>query len=843
MTTWNERAGDGLPPGCRVAEARLANGLKAVIVEAPAARQTRLVLGVGAGYLDEPEIHPGLAHLLEHALFLDSTALAGWVGERGGRYNAHTDDEVTDYHLTLPPSATAEGVERLLSLVASPRFQADAIDHEVSVIDAEFQARLADPALHRQAALSRLCLASHPARLCHAGNRATLGDDAALLCQALSDFHGQYYRAGGMALVMLAPLALSEQQALIETAATQLVAGGNSPRRTWRWAGFEAESKAGSEPEPETEPGTKPKPRGIRWVSPTGERTLELLWPVPPQAMPTQQRLLERVATALTNGVLAATLAQNGCWLRDLSATTAADAAGNVLSLTMTLTDSGSVNTATILSTCQAAVLALANQVGSLGLFPSQAVDLDRWSLEQVRKLARERSADVHGESMPNLSDQTMLATWLASQRCRILEAVAALDGESLQAPVTGTRYQLFAASPECVTPLALIQPPMLEPRRLAPLEPQAPLRRLSSDGAPTLWHGGGLTVTEASLCLGWPSDTAIQQGRLQQWRQRSLVVRQTAAGQGVALTLGTDAQGDWLIARGRATLLENVATQAIQCWPRETPRDEPQASGLIAQRLLARLEIPDIGNRSDDRLSPCCWIAGLSSDDAKAMADRLHATLAQRLAGLRSPEFAMRNALATGNVYRLPPQGDDYAVMLQIDARDASASSRLYLQLLMHCHDAAFFRDMRQQRGLGYVAAVRYRQAGNWPRLGYVVQSPHTDVAALQQAIGDFLASQGAALARLDSAAFERQREALRAMVGPPETADEALLKQWQGLRFDASPDAPWQATLDALERIDPQGLIEHAEALVNGELRWRWWAHEPGDDLAGLAYGCVAE
>ncbi|HET8791942.1 MAG TPA: insulinase family protein, partial [Modicisalibacter sp.] len=553
MTTWNERANDGWPPGWRAAEAQLTNGLAAVVVEAPAARQSRLALGVGVGYLDEPAPYPGLAHLLEHALFLgslpgsrsDSASLAGWVGARGGRYNAHTDEEATDYHLTLPPAATAEGLKRLLSLVASPRFQTDVIDHEVSVIDAEFQARLADPALHRQAALSRLCLASHPARFCHAGNRATLGGDAASLCRALSDFHEQHYRAGCMALVMLSPLALSEQQALIETAATPLATGGSPPRRTWCWA----------------DEGNGAQPRGIRWASPTGERTLELLWPVPPHSMPDQQRVLERIVAALMNGELATTLTYRG-WLRDLTATT--DATGSALSLTLTLTAAGCENVATMLATCQAAVHKLANQADSLvDSSLSHTVDLDRWSIEQVRKLARDRSADMHGESMPSLSDQTMLATWLASRRCRVLEAVAAFDSESLQAPVTGTRYQSFAVSPECATPLALIRPPTLEPRRLAPLEPQVPLRRLSSDGAATLWHGGGPTVAEASLCLGWPSDTIEQEARLRQWQRASLVLRQAAASQGVILTLGGDAQGDWLIAQGQAALLESVATQA----------------------------------------------------------------------------------------------------------------------------------------------------------------------------------------------------------------------------------------------------------------------------------------
>src|SRR5690554_6444638 len=109
----------GLPPGSRLHEARLANGLKIAAVQAPDARLQRLVGAVGIGYLDEPDEYRGLAHLLEHALFLGSVnipgagELASWVGERGGRYNARTDEHTTDFHLHLPPEECEEGLIRL----------------------------------------------------------------------------------------------------------------------------------------------------------------------------------------------------------------------------------------------------------------------------------------------------------------------------------------------------------------------------------------------------------------------------------------------------------------------------------------------------------------------------------------------------------------------------------------------------------------------------------------------------------------------------------------------------------------------------------------------------------
>ncbi|EWG99695.1 insulinase family protein [Halomonas sp. BC04] len=212
---------EGLPSGSRLQGMHLTNGLHVLAAEVPDARQLRLVGAVGAGYLDEPMAHRGLAHLLEHALFLGSAGFPGeselsrWIGLLGGRYNACTGESTTDIHLHLPPEATEEGLARLVDLLGRPLLVPERIAHEVGVLDAEYRARLADPALHRLAALGRLYRPGHPGRACHAGNRATLGQDTEGLVGHLEDFHRRHYRPEHMALVMLGPLPLERQLELL----------------------------------------------------------------------------------------------------------------------------------------------------------------------------------------------------------------------------------------------------------------------------------------------------------------------------------------------------------------------------------------------------------------------------------------------------------------------------------------------------------------------------------------------------------------------------------------------------------------------------------------------------
>jgi secreted Zn-dependent insulinase-like peptidase len=184
-----------------------------------------------------------------------------------------------------------------------------------------------------------------------------------------------------------------------------------------------------------------------------------------------------------------------------------------------------------------------------------------------------------------------------------------------------------------------------------------------------------------------------------------------------------------------------------------------------------------------------------------------------------------------------LAPQGDDQALMLEVEGVDDGPRMRWLLQLLAQCHDAAFYREMRQRRGLGYVAAVRYRESSGWPRIGYVVQSPQASVDILRQAILAFLEAEAVRLARLDEPEMERLRRGLLARHGPPETYKEAVERAWQALRqspaYAAVPRpwrlAPWQeerTTLNALTSLDLEAL---ASALASSSLPKRWWAHSP--------------
>ncbi|QTF93644.1 insulinase family protein [Halomonas sp. BM-2019] len=817
----------GLPEGSRLAGSRLANGLRILAAEIPPARELRLVAAIGSGYLDEPTDLPGLAHLLEHALFLGSRHFPGegelsdWVGRRGGRYNARTGETVTDLHLSLPPANADEGLARLVDLLCRPLLRAERIGPEVAVLDAEFRARLADPALHRLAALGQLAPPGHPARLCHAGSRATLGGDPKRLARRLRDFHRHHYGAQRLALVMAGPLPLASQLELLARHGGGLPLSPMTPRsRPWRWG----------------------KPGGLAWGLPpelpdAPDATLELVWPLPASLALAQADELAALAARLVDGGLSATL-QAALPLRDLEARVCPDGIGPALGLRLDLGAEDEPPLGTLIATCQAA-LERAMQASWLPASPpADPLDLDDWPRRQAHRLV---AIAEHVDVSDTAPSRAALTPWLAASQCRWLlrrdRAARQAGWQRLEA--TGTPCRALPLPPPPGQALSVRPAPPIVRRRLRTTS-AALGGHLEPDSHLALWFGRPWWLPPgggASWCLGWPAPPVGRAARLAGWRRHGLVLGQAAAARGLTLITGTDLAGDWLLASGDEERLVSLVSQSLAHWQSASqqadPATLPAPQGLIAQRLLDALESHPLPPAMRPPASGLlCWASGCRDAAAiRRQANRFSALLPTGAPAAPPPPEASDTICLTG-------QGGDQAVMLAITGPDDTPRSRVLLQLLAHCQDAAFQHELRQRRGLGYVAAVRYREAAGWPRLGYVVQSPHASVAALRQAIEAFLSDRARRLARPAPADFLSLRDHLGSRQGRPETPLQATLAAWHALRHRSSGPAPglgafgpapWQAAQEALAAVTPDDLAALADALASGGLARHWWQHAP--------------
>jgi len=121
-----------------------------MIVTDPQVSKAAVGIGVSAGSWDNPTSLPGLAHFLEHLVFLGSERYdfaSNWgefIGKYGGMDNAYTDREKTVYYTELEHDGLFEVIDRMSAAVQRPTLLEDTLK-EVNAVDSEHTKNLQNP--------------------------------------------------------------------------------------------------------------------------------------------------------------------------------------------------------------------------------------------------------------------------------------------------------------------------------------------------------------------------------------------------------------------------------------------------------------------------------------------------------------------------------------------------------------------------------------------------------------------------------------------------------------------------------------------------------------------------
>lgn len=129
---------------------KLPNGLKALLIRkveesSDSEPLAAANLTVGVGSFDEPRSVGGLAHFLEHLLFLGSdkypeeTGYNEFISQNGGNNNAMTENEYTTYFFEVSEKAFREAIDRFAQQFVSPLLLKSMLKREREAVDSEFQ--------------------------------------------------------------------------------------------------------------------------------------------------------------------------------------------------------------------------------------------------------------------------------------------------------------------------------------------------------------------------------------------------------------------------------------------------------------------------------------------------------------------------------------------------------------------------------------------------------------------------------------------------------------------------------------------------------------------------------
>ncbi|BBN83410.1 protease III [Pseudoalteromonas sp. A25] len=194
----------------------LENGIDVILVSDPSVEKSAAALSVGVGLLHDPMTQQGMAHYLEHMLFLgterfpDTNGYSDFMTQNGGAHNAYTWLDITNYMFKVNSNAYDEALDRFSDFFKAPKLYPEYTEKEKNAVNAEWSMRR-ELDFFGQFKLARNLMGEHPANRFLPGNLETLGDkEGSKLHSETVDFYNRYYSANIMKVVMLANEPLPE---------------------------------------------------------------------------------------------------------------------------------------------------------------------------------------------------------------------------------------------------------------------------------------------------------------------------------------------------------------------------------------------------------------------------------------------------------------------------------------------------------------------------------------------------------------------------------------------------------------------------------------------------------
>uniref|UniRef100_A0A7N5ZV32 Nardilysin a (N-arginine dibasic convertase) n=1 Tax=Anabas testudineus TaxID=64144 RepID=A0A7N5ZV32_ANATE len=142
--------------------------------------QSAAALCVGVGSFSDPGDLPGLAHFLEHMVFMGSekypseNGFDAFLKKHGGSDNASTDCERTIFQFDVQRKSFKEALDRWAQFFICPLMIRDAIDREVEAVDSEYQLAKPSDSHRKEMLFGSLAKPGHPMGKFCWGNAQTL---------------------------------------------------------------------------------------------------------------------------------------------------------------------------------------------------------------------------------------------------------------------------------------------------------------------------------------------------------------------------------------------------------------------------------------------------------------------------------------------------------------------------------------------------------------------------------------------------------------------------------------------------------------------------------------------
>ncbi|MCF4995795.1 pyrroloquinoline quinone biosynthesis protein PqqF [Pseudomonas syringae] len=777
----------------------LANGLRVILRHAPNLKRSAAALRVAAGSHDVPLAWPGLAHFLEHLLFLGTErfpatqGLMPYVQSHGGQVNASTRERTTDFFFELPTRAFAGGLERLSDMLAHPRMNLDDQLREREVLQAEFVAWSQDATAQQQMALYDGLSAAHPLRGFHAGNRDSLPVDNPAFQQALKDFHQQFYRTGQMTLSLTGPQSLEALRLLAEQFAAGLPVGDKF-------------SQAATVPLMDGPPKSyqQATERQVNWLfafenlpDSAGDALAFLChWINSPKPGGLHAHLQQ---LNLAEGVIAKPLYRF--------------ARQALLHIQFT----ANAESATVIGE---------QLLDWLGFFAARQ---DWPALREEYATLLQRQQQVSGAlQLARLEDSSLSESAVAALK-QILKEMGAVDNFS-------THWQLPGANPF----LRSTEPPANAGLIRGQTSAHRGLRTFAQDRSRNRREHSAMqfsqvlpdNTSEGAVYVRWVlarAPDADLQYRLEEIiedaRQAGVELSFTCAGNQCVLKL-----------TGLQELMPGVLEHALKILTQpdaDSVKQAPQTLLIPIRQLLQVLPDHCLEPAATVVDTPSLWTTARWDGLALGLSHQTQAAMGLALSRIPGVPDNQLPAPAAISGLRLWDQIDctstEHAILLFCPTASRAIADEAAWRLLAHLIQTPFYQRLRVELQLGYAVFSSLRQIHGQTGILFGVQSPNVAPAALLEHLQQVVDSLPAIIGNLDDSSLSEQRQALADQI------DE------RNLSFKEAAELLWQAKLaghsseylsqlaSALGQLDRAKLLASAQQLIDAAGGWRCLATSP--------------
>ncbi|MBA2778207.1 insulinase family protein [Billgrantia kenyensis] len=877
----------------------LENGLTALLVSDVEADRAAASMNVGVGSAQDPDDLAGLAHFLEHMLFLgtepfpEADAYQGYLRRHGGSHNAFTAPQDTNYFFEIEPTALPGALDRFSQFFLTPLFNPDQLESERNIVHSEYMARIRDDGRRENDVLNQILNPDNPTTGFSVGSRETLADrpeGEPSLRDRVIDFYERYYDANVMHLTLVAPQPLDELEAMVAERFADIADRG-------------LERPVIEEPLIDE----ANLPRHVELQSVRDSRHVRFMFPVPDSLQYYRHKPADYLAHLLGHegdGSLLAVLREAG--LADgLSAGVGrGDERHALFTVSISLTPAGAEHIDEIEATLFAAI----EQVREDGL--------EAWRYDEQAQLAEQQFRfQQHGSPLQsamrlamNLArfpmedvqyapyrmdgfEPELVATYLDALRPELLLRVYSgpeVEGDQTS-PWFNSPWREVEPEPSTSQPLAGLALPERNPfiaEDLALLDEQdeRPTQLLDEPGF-NLWHMADASFSTpkvewrfslqnplassdpqhaalANLLAGWLDDSLNEEFYAARLAGHNIDAYPHARGITLAFSGWRDRQ-DRVMQRTLEQLQEGEISEAsferVRYRLQREWRNAPQAAlfrqghRTLAEALMRpswpsqslleasrELTVEDLREFRQTFLGElrlqALAIGNIDAESAQREGRRVAEVLAPTLPQNAIPDLTPLRIDDVLPTLHPHTTREESLVLRYLQGSDRSLDAQARLSLLGQVIDTPFYQRLRTEEQLGYVVNAGYSPLLDAPGLSLLVQSPDTTSEEIQDHIDAFLEQFGEYLAEVDDADLAPYRQAVHDSLLQRDTSLSGMTNRlWRALSFG-------DTEFDRRER-----LAQRVLAVTADDLRETWptllesaiatIAYDPGDEPSDVA------